>query len=296
MKAAIRGACFFNPSSGWGKKNDVADVRSAVEDAGLDFIPLAPSLDIFAEVRGRMDRGQKQFIAAGGDGTINHVIQPMVHGEASLGILPLGTFNHFARDLGIPLDWRAALETALRGDLRQVDSARVNERFFINNISLGLYPEAVTHREKFRGRSRLQAYRYAMVNTLRNPKRVSLMIDAPHQLRAIRTHFFMVSVNPYDLSKVGFEARRVSMEGGELSVVWFPEMPLLRFVRVVARYLRGRVSAEDGLHTLRTTQLKVTSRHSIKLGMDGEVFSMQSPLVITVAPRSLLVRVPRERA
>jgi YegS/Rv2252/BmrU family lipid kinase len=291
---SVRGACFFNPSSGWGRKHSVADVEKAVRAASLDFIRLEPSVDIFREVRMRIDRGERLFIAAGGDGTVNHVIQPLVNTDARLGVLPLGTYNHFARDLAIPLDWNEALSVILDGSTRHVDAARANDRFFINNISLGLYPHAVEHREKFRGQSRFKAYRHALLGTLRNPKPTSLVIDTEHHLQAIRTHLFMVSVNPYDLTQIGFEAPRPSLERGELAVVWFPEMRLLRFVLVVARYLRGKVSAEDGLHTLRTRQLKVSSRRAMHLGMDGELFVMESPLVITIVPQGLQVRVPRK--
>ena len=73
--------------------------------------------------------------------------------NATLAVIPIGTYNHFARDLGIPTEWRAALEVALRGETRVIDTARVNDRFFVNNLSMGLYPELVARREeRIRGR------------------------------------------------------------------------------------------------------------------------------------------------
>ena len=93
--------------------------------------------------------GTDLFIAAGGDGTINHVVQALVNTDARLGVLPMGTYNHFAKDLGIPLGWRAALDVALTGVTRQIDAERVNERFFFNYVSMCLYPELVSRREYY---------------------------------------------------------------------------------------------------------------------------------------------------
>ena len=111
-----RGALFLNPSSG--AKLSAADIdalRAAATDAGLETIAISPDVDILSEIRNRMQQGMKLFVAAGGDGTINSVLQPLVNTDAELGVLPVGTFNHFARDLNIPLDWRSALNAVIQG-------------------------------------------------------------------------------------------------------------------------------------------------------------------------------------
>ena len=136
---------FFNPSSGVKRRQpgELSRLQDAASAAGLEVIRLTRDLDVPSLVRERMQRGQTLFVAAGGDGTINSVIQALVHSESILGVIPVGTYNHFARDLGLPLDWRDALDVAVSGATRQVDSARINERFFVNNVSMGLYPELV---------------------------------------------------------------------------------------------------------------------------------------------------------
>ena len=125
-----RGILFLNPSSGSkllaGQKDAL---KEAAAEAGLEVIPLAGGMDVTQTIRERLGRGMKLFVAAGGDGTIHHVIQPLVNSEAVLGVIPAGTYNHFARDLNIPLDWREALDVVLTGQIRQVDAARVNDRF-----------------------------------------------------------------------------------------------------------------------------------------------------------------------
>src|SRR5206468_3987368 len=93
--------------------------RADAESAFLRRI--GRGVDVSATVREQIRQGRKLSVAAGGDGTISSVVQALVNSEAVLGVLPLGTYNHFARDLGIPLDWREALSVALTGTVRQVD-------------------------------------------------------------------------------------------------------------------------------------------------------------------------------
>src|SRR5207244_892176 len=126
---------FLNPSSGG---ND--GLVAAAAEAGLEVVSLRRELDVPAMVRDGMRDGKRLFVAAGGDGTVNCVIQALVSSEAVLGVIPLGTFNHFARDVGVPLTWREALDVALNGTTRQVDAARAHDRFFLNHLSLGLSP------------------------------------------------------------------------------------------------------------------------------------------------------------
>ena len=158
---------------------ELSAIEATAKEADLDVFHIDRGFDCTAIVREQMAQGRNLFIAAGGDGTISNVIQPLVNTEALLGVLPLGTFNHFARDLGIPLDWRAAFHVALAGTTRQVDTARVNERFFINNVSIGLYPELISKREE-RGRHapRWKARIYAAIATLRKYPYVTLAIES----------------------------------------------------------------------------------------------------------------------
>src|SRR5947209_3438036 len=146
--AGLKGLMLLNPSSG---VKLPLGLEEAAQEAGLEVVRVRPGLDCPALVRERMRQGRRLFVAAGGDGTVNNTIQPLVHTDAILGVIPIGTYNHFAKDLGIPPDWREALEVATNGATKQVDAARANDRFFVNNISFGLYPELVAKRES-RGR------------------------------------------------------------------------------------------------------------------------------------------------
>ena len=292
----MQGTLFLNPSSGAKvAPAEIDALQSAARERGLEVIQLTPDLDCTQTIRERMARGGRLFIAAGGDGTISHVVQPLVNTEAVLGVVPMGTYNHFARDLDVPLDWREALEVATTGTRRQIDMGRVNDRFFINNVSLGLYPELVARREE-RGRDypRWKARLYASWVTLRKYPHVTLAIETQHHQELVRTHVFMVSNNPYDLSRIGIESARSTLEEGRLSVYWLPHLSRLKLTRFVARYLAGRVRETPGFRSFRTTAMKVHSaRETTRMGIDGEVARMPMPLTITIVPQSLLVRVPR---
>ena len=289
-----KGTLFLNRNAGAKLPPGELDaLRAALSEAGIEVVEIAPGLDCAREVRERTRRGTKLFIAAGGDGTVHHVLQAVVHSDAVLAVLPLGTYNHFARDLGIPLDWREALEVAVNGTSRQIDAGRINERFFINNVSIGLYPELVTKREEHgRDYPRWKARLFAFYATLRKYQHVTVAVESEHHNEVIRTHVFMISNNQYDLGRVGIEAPRETLTEGLLAVYWLPHTSRWRLMRYVARYLAGRVRTTPGFRSFRTLRMRVqSSRPHLKVGIDGEVFTLETPLVITAAPQSVTVRV-----
>jgi diacylglycerol kinase family enzyme len=287
----------MNPASGSADRERAEQIAAAASAAGLDALALEKDLDVQAEVRQRIDRGQRLFVAAGGDGTVHALVQPLVGTEGELAVLPVGTWNHFARDIHLSLDWREALEVALTGQIRQIDVGRVNDRFFINNLSLGFYPELVQHREKYRKLGKWRAYFHALSAAMKKFPHVALAVESPHRFESIRTHVFMVSVNAYNLEQPGIMAPRESLDGGFLSVYWLPDLPKHQFVLSVGRYLRGKMGADGAIRSVRTTNLRVQSaRASMSVGLDGELHDLATPMVISVVRKALNVRTPRNTA
>lgn len=292
----LKGTLFLNRSSGVKLPPDeVEAILGAAREAGIEVVELSREIDCAQIVRDRACRGTSLFIAAGGDGTVHHVVQAVVNTDADFAVIPSGTYNHFARDLGIPLDWRAALDVALRGERRQIDTARINDRYFVNNVAIGLYPEVVAHREE-RGRDypRWKARLFALYTTLRKYPHVNMTVEADGRHEVVRTHVFMVSNNSYDLERIGIEAPRERLTEGRLSVYWLEHVPRWVLAKYLSRYLAGRVRTIPGFRSFRTLRMRVqSSRRVLKVGIDGEVFTMETPLVITTVPQSLSVRVPR---
>lgn len=270
-------------------------LHETLAENGIEVLEISKELDCARVIRDHACRGTNLFIAAGGDGTIHHVLQAVVNSESQLAVLPLGTYNHFAKDLGIPLDWREALDVALNGDTRQIDTGRINDRFFVNNVSIGLYPELVTKREE-RGRDypRWKARFYAFYTTVRKYPHVTLGIETEHRSEAVRTHVFMISNNAYELERLGIEAPRNTLTEGRLSVYILEHTSRWQLTKIIARYAAGRVRAIPGFRSFRTLRMRVSSsRAHLKVGVDGEVFTLATPLVITAMPQSLIVKVPR---
>jgi YegS/Rv2252/BmrU family lipid kinase len=283
---------FLNRNSG--PRAGADDLIAAANAAGIEVVELSSSIDCAREIAARRRQGVRLFIAAGGDGTIHHVVQGVAGTDAVLAVIPAGTYNHFARDLGIPLDWKEALDVALNGETRQVDTGRVNDRYFVNNISLGLYPDLVARREA-RGRDypRWKARLHAFYATMRRYRHVTLVVESETVQEVIRTHVFMISNNSYDLERVGVEAPRETLTAGKLSVYWLEHTTRFRLARMTARYVAGRVSRIEGFRSFHSAALRVQSTHgSVRIGIDGELLTMTPPLEISIVPRSLSVRVP----
>ena len=144
-----------NAGSGLGNDDALLErLRALFDAAGADAdVRLARGgIEISAAVEAALARGPDVIVAGGGDGTVSSVASAIADKPVALGVLALGTLNHFARDAGVPADIEEAVRTIVDGHRVQVDIAEVNGRTFINNSGLGLYPDIVRNRERQRCR------------------------------------------------------------------------------------------------------------------------------------------------
>src|SRR5207245_3348295 len=138
--------------------------RMTVEVRALEGHHLIPA------AKQALSENPDAIIAGGGDGTISCVAGVLAHSNVPLGILPMGTLNHFARDLDIPTNIEGAVKIIAAGQVKTIDLARVNNRIFINNSSIGLHPQVIRDRDEQRlrlGRGKLLATLIATLNALR---------------------------------------------------------------------------------------------------------------------------------
>ena len=291
----LKGTLFLNASSG-SAAPEVDAVRAFAREKLIEVIDVVPTIRMGELVRERLSRGQRLFIAGGGDGTVHHLLQHLVHTEGVLAILPLGTFNHFARDLEVPLEWKAAFELALSDTTQQIDAGRVNDRWFLNSMMLGIYPTIATYREKFRHTDgKWKAYWKSIRLSMKNFPHVSITLEAPHRMEVIKTSLFSVSVNTYDLSSVGLIAPKTALDDGRLTAYWLPLMDKLRFIHSMSKYIRGKVGDIAGFRWMHAASLKVHSgRPTLRVGIDGELYDIKPPLHVTVHSSSLLVKTARQ--
>jgi diacylglycerol kinase family enzyme len=273
---------------------DESELRTMAAENGLHVVDVTPGLDVRAVVRESIDAGAKTIAVAGGDGSVHHVAQALVHTEGVLGVIPVGSVNHLARDLEIPLDWRAAFDVVLHGQTRQIDVGRANGRYFLNSAMLGLYPTLTHYREHFRSmHNRWRAYAKAIRLALRQFPHVTLVVELDGRVETFRTQMFVVAVNAYDLSQVGIVSPKTTFNDGRLSIYALSFMSRPQFVRAVAKYFLGKIVDVRGFRSIRTSQLRVdAARGKLHVSLDGEVVEMQPPLQIVAVPSSLLVRAP----
>jgi diacylglycerol kinase family enzyme len=235
------------------------------------------------------------IVAAGGDGTVCAVAQVLAGGTVPLGILPLGTLNHFARDLGLPLDIREAVAVIAAGRIATVDAAEVNGRVFVNNSSIGLYPNMVRDRDRQLRQSRRTkwlAMALALLRVLRRPMARRLIIECGGRVERQRTPFAFIGNNVYNttLPTLG---RRATLSAGELCLFIAKPRSHLAAVGLMLRLALGRADQARDFESSIAKALEIGSRHRrLTIALDGEILRLRTPLRYRTRPGALRVLVP----
>jgi diacylglycerol kinase family enzyme len=233
------------------------------------------------------------IVVGGGDGTLGCAAEALVdHGKAALGILPLGTRNHLARELGIPMTLAGAAQVIADGHRRSIDLARVNGRAFINNASIGLYPLMVREREKRDVPKWLAALPAARAALDRLPHH-RLHIRMEGEANDVVTPMLFVGNNRYEL-EMGRVGKRAALDDGTLSVFAVERRGRLALLGFALRTLAGRADPERDFCTMGEAKaLNVSSpAHHIDIALDGEVVRLSMPLDFTIQPGALTVIAP----
>lgn len=272
----------------------IADLMRA---AGLEpQIVIAAGRDVAAAAQCAVQRGEAHIIAGGGDGTVSAVASALAGTQAVLGVLPLGTLNHFAKDLHIPLEIEAAVRTIAAGHVIALDLAEVNGRPFINNSSLGAYPSMIWDRERQRrrGRAKWLALAAAVVRVWSRFRRVRVVLALDGQRRTVRTPFVFIGNNEYHLEGVKIGAR-ASLDRGCLHLCMAPGMTRLGVARVMLAALAARLSGVEYFESLCPTDLTIEARRRrLPVSLDGELTILDTPLHYRIRPRALRVLVPAQ--
>lgn len=279
-----------------GASEVAARVSAAFSETGLIAdISAVDSRSMADEVRNAVAAGADRVIVGGGDGTLSSAAEVLVGGPVPLGILPLGTKNHFARDLGVPADLNEAARVIAAGHVRQVDVGEVNGRVFINNCSLGVYADMVRDRETQEirdDRRRWAAMLRASWGSLRRfrVRMVTLQVDG--RVLRVTTPLVFVGNNRYETRLLAL-GRRTALDDGLLWLYVARNTSRLGIVRLGARMLLGRLEQAQDFETLATAELEVrTRRRHLRVAVDGEVRPMLSPLRWRARPGALAVLAP----
>ena len=296
---ASRFAVIINASPGAGDREDVrkhledvfaserVEARIALAQTGEEIVNLT---------RRAVEENCQPVIAGGGDGTINAVASVIVDTDRTLGVLPLGTLNHFARDLKIPLDLESAARVCLEGREAHVDVGEVNGRVFLNNSSLGLYPNIVRHREKQQerlGRGKWPAFVWATLTMLKRYPFLNVRLSTDDQRLIRRTPFVFIGNNEYQMESLRIGARSRINEG-ELSLYVAHHTGRMGLLRLAFRALFGGLRDEKDFDAVCTKEVWVETHRPkrLRVATDGEVTIMTTPLHYRTRPGALRVLVP----
>ena len=235
------------------------------------------------------------IIVGGGDGTIRSLAAILAGSNIPLGILPLGTLNHFAKDLGIPIDLESAIGVVAERQVQRVDLGDVNGRTFVNNSSIGIYPFMVLDRDRRRqlhGMAKWTAMALALWRVLRRfpLRRITLIVQGTAEVH--RTPCLFVGNNQYGISALSL-GKRDRLDAGALWLHVAKPRSRGGFLWMVGRMALGFVDIGRDLTTLKADAVEIQAAASrLPVALDGEVEIIETPLRYEIRPRALTVFAP----
>jgi diacylglycerol kinase family enzyme len=276
----------------------IADkAAKALTDVGVGAqVELIKGGDYAVRCRAIAERGDELLIVGGGDGTVSAAASALIGTETLLGVLPLGTLNHFARDLRIPMDLGEAARLIASRKERRVDVGEMNDRVFINNSAIGLYPLMVIDRDLQRkrlGRSKRLAMLVASMRTLVrfNHRRLTLTVNEERTGR-VDTPLLFVGNNDYRID-IGAPGRRERLDAGVLCVMVMRKKTRRGMIGASIRALLERSRADDMVRIEDVKRLRVGSHRSqLAVSLDGEVVRAEPPLEYKIRKKALRVIAP----
>jgi diacylglycerol kinase family enzyme len=280
-----------------GADEEEQQIVAAFEAAGVEAdVRMTDSADIFDALRDAAAApGLDAVVAGGGDGTLSCAAGHLAGTGRAFGILPLGTLNHLARDAGIPATLEDAAKVIAAGRIREIDVAEVNGRVFVNNSSVGLYPDMVLLREfeqeKY-GRSKRMAMLSASFRSLRHFRRRRLWISAPGLEAPIRTPLLFVGNNRYQVNLLGL-GKRERLDAGELCLYAIRAGSRLGLFWAGIRGIFGKLDQQRDFLTAYVDEAEISAdRPALVLSADGETVRMETPLRYRIRPKALRLIVP----
>lgn len=301
----------MNPASG---NDDAGDRRARLaqllEAAGrrFEFVEFAEGqalaqVALSAAQRARTQHGT--LVACGGDGTINAVAAAALAEGVPLGVIPQGTFNYFGRAYGISSDLEQAVTCMLSSAPQAVAVGLVNQKLFVVNASIGMYPQVLEDRETWQqslGRHRLVAIVAGVVTMMREHRMLSLRVDDGKTPTQVRTATLVVCNNPIQLARLGI-AGADAAGNGELVAISLAPISKWGLLRLIATGAIGQLGASEEVRTQRCTHLiadfsargirRRKKARRIKVAIDGEIIRLPMPLIFETSPKPLMLRAPQ---
>jgi diacylglycerol kinase family enzyme len=304
MSDALPVTIILNLGSGHGDATKVeSEIRAGFTAAGRAhrIVVAQSAAEVEQQARLAVQAGKAQpqiVVAAGGDGTINLVASVVLASGLPFGVIPLGTFNYFARDLGIPLDPREAATAIAQGHIRRVHVAHVNGHLFLNNASFGLYRHLLEERERYKqrfGRYKVVAVAAALAALWRFRQVYTLHMELDGKPVTIRTPLLFLGLNSLQLEKLDLAIARCT-ENGLLAVIALQPTGRWHMLGLALRGAFGGLHDSPDLRCFGAARVEVSQagRRRTRVAVDGESFDCDLPLRFEVQRDALQVVVPRD--
>lgn len=276
----------INPDSG-SSSTDETDIRQcfADQDVSLTFYDIKKGTP--ALVESMRAKQPDVIVAAGGDGTVNTAAVIATQLNLPLGVLPVGTLNHFAKDLGLALDLPTAAKTIMEGKLRRIDYADINGRVFVNNCNLGGYPETILKRDASAITNKWLAAAVAAIKTFRQHRKQLFDIVIDGHKQQIQAGSLFIGNNCYQLAGTKFTTRQ-RLDEGILQFVIIKTGRIRHLLAIGISFLLRK--SHEKVTTYKAQTIEIRSKHSsYNVAVDGEVVQFSMPLKITIHPKALQV-------
>jgi diacylglycerol kinase family enzyme len=275
-----------------------AALRAGGRRGDLLFCSPAELAGVAHQAAARAIATHSAVVAVGGDGTLNTVAQAAHAAGCAMGVVPQGTFNYFARTHGIPTDPAEAVGLLLRAAPAPVQVAGINDRVFLVNASLGLYPDLLVDREAYKarfGRSRWVAFVAACATLLRAQRRLRLRIEMGGTVRDVQTLTLFVGNNRLQLQQFGAEPEDTlagTPGDGSMAALMLRPIGTLSMIGLMLHGAMGRLGEAAGVEGFEFQHMVVRptlapGRREVVVAYDGEVSRMRSPIDIRVLDQPL---------
>lgn len=280
-----RPVLIINRWSGDGKAKRY-DLERVAQEMGIDTVVLERGDDLAELARNAIDQGADAVGMAGGDGSLGIVAGVAVERDVPFFCVPVGTRNHFALDLGLDRNDPLAALDALRGGSEiSIDYGVVGERVFLNNVSFGVYAQAV-HRDGYRENKEATIATVVSEISVDGDAQAVIRYSTPDGFSHDRVPLLLVSNNPYTMSGPPDFGRRLRLDGGQLGIVSVTNASAL------SDPLMGGPVPTQALFEWVAASIELESDEPILAGVDGEAESFDGPLEVSIRPRGLRVLVP----
>jgi diacylglycerol kinase family enzyme len=289
---------FLNCSSGLSSKDDVPQQLAAIlREDGTEarIVPCEKGTDISALAEEAVKTGAAMVVAGGGDGTLRAVASALVNTGVIFGVLPVGTLNHFARDLKIPLDLEQAARNLSTGRSISVDVGEVNGHVFINNSIIGLYPTYRFLREyvERKGWRNWLAFTWAVLTVFKRYPFLTLRFHVEGKPIVRTTPYVMIANNEHEME--GYQlGTRSRLDTGELWIYIMRRRGRWGLLRMIVSLVLGQFNKTRDFEIFHASEVWIEGRQKrLGVALDGEITILDTPLHYRSIPKALQVVAPQ---